>query len=118
MAPAYTLATYKVIPGKEDEFISAWNGLAKAFSSLPSPPYWGTLIRSKTDRSVFHSFGPWEKADDVRAMRASSVAAEAFDAIRRLCVEMTPGDYELVTHIAVREEPVPATSNPRRSEPD
>ena len=104
MLRAYTLATYKVIPGKEDEFIATWNDLAKAFSSLPSPPYWGTLIRSQTDRSLFHSFGPWEHADDVRAMRANPVAVAAFDAIRRLCVDMAPGDYELVTHVAVREE--------------
>jgi hypothetical protein len=37
MTKAYTLATYKVIPGKEAEFISVWNGLARTFSSLPNP---------------------------------------------------------------------------------
>jgi hypothetical protein len=40
MSKAYTLATYRVSPGKEEAFIKAWNDLAKTFSSLRSPPYW------------------------------------------------------------------------------
>jgi hypothetical protein len=105
MAKAYTLATYKVFPSKEAEFIAAWNDLAATFSSLPRPPYWGTLIRSTTDPTLFHSFGPWESASDVAAMRADAKAAAAFQTIAALCREMTPGNYEVVTHVKVREEP-------------
>ncbi len=105
MSKAYTLATYRVAAGKEEKFIKAWTALAEMFSSLPSPPYWGTLIRSAADPRLFHSFGPWESAETVAAMRASPEAAAAFGAIRKLCEDMTPGDYELVVHVAVRDEP-------------
>jgi quinol monooxygenase YgiN len=104
MTKAYTLATYRVIPGKEDAFIKAWRDLANTFSALTSPPYWGSLIRSQTERNVFHSFGPWKNASDVAAMRNNSEAAAAFQAIRALCQDMTPGDYELVVHVKVRDE--------------
>ena len=105
MTKAYTLATYRVLPGQEEAFITAWNDLAATLSSLPNPPYWGTLIRSTTDRTLFHSFGPWADAHDVAAMRNNSGAGAAFQAVHELCLEMTPGDYEIVTHVKVREEP-------------
>ncbi len=98
---AFTLAMYRVKPGQEDAFISAWNGLADTFSSLPTPPLWGTLIRHRTDRTLFYSFGPWRSAEHVRAMRESREAGEAFGRLHELCVELTPGDYEVVTHVDV-----------------
>lgn len=105
MAKAYTFATYRVLPGKEAEFIAAWNRLAATLSGLQDPPYWGTLLRSTTDPTLFHSFGPWESASAVMAMRKDPIAQAAFDGIAALCSEMTPGNYELVAHIEVWDEP-------------
>jgi hypothetical protein len=105
MTKAYTLATYKVIPGKETEFIEAWSNLAATFSALPNPPYWGTLVRSTADPTLFHSFGPWERASDVVAMRNDPDANAAFQKIAATCQNMSPGNYEIVTHVKVRDEP-------------
>ena len=101
---AYTLAMYRVKAGMEDDFVSAWNELADTFSSLPEPPLWGTLIRHREDRTLFYSFGPWRSPEHVRAMRESPAAGETFGRLRALCVEMTPGDYEVVTHVDVQSE--------------
>lgn len=98
----YTLATYRVRPGKEDEFIKRWHSLADIFQSLKNPPYWGTLIRSETTANLFHSFGPWESREHVAAMRASPEAGAAFQAIQELCEQMTPDNYRVVVHIRVR----------------
>lgn len=98
----FTLATYRVKPGKEEDFIERWQKLADTFSSLENPPFWGTLIRSKTSRNLFHSFGPWEKPEDVAAMRSNADAGAAFQAIHELCDELTPDDYEVVLHVRVR----------------
>jgi quinol monooxygenase YgiN len=103
MSQPYTLDTYRVIPGKEDEFIKAWDGLAITFSALPDPPRWGALIRSARDPTLFHSFGPWESAENIAAMRTDPKANASIKAIRNLCVEMLPGDYELIAHVRVRE---------------
>lgn len=98
----FTLATYRVKPGQADVFIERWQQLAQTFSSLESPPFWGTLIRSKTHPNVFHSFGPWEKPEDVAAMRSSEEAGAAFSAIHEVCDDLTPDDYEVVVHVRVR----------------
>ena len=79
MSLAYTLTTYRVIPGKEDEFVAAWTALTVTFSSLDNRPYRGTLIQSTRDRTLFHSFGPWESAEHVAVMRSSPQAAAAFN---------------------------------------
>jgi hypothetical protein len=115
MTRPYTLATYRVMPGREEAFIAAWADLAAVFAALPSPPYWGTLIRSASDPSLFHSFGPWERAEDVRAMRAHPQAGAAFAALGALCREMNPGDYEVVLHVAVRAEPGPGDEAAREA---
>jgi heme-degrading monooxygenase HmoA len=99
---AYTLAMYRVKAGQEDAFVSAWGGLAETFSSLPSPPLWGTLIRHLADRTLFYSFGPWRSAEHVAAMRENAAAREAFRRLQELCVELKPGDYEVVTHVDVQ----------------
>lgn len=101
---AYTLAMYRVRPGSENDFIQSWNALAETFRSLDNPPLWGTLIRHASDRRLFYSFGPWQDAGDVRMMRENPDAGRAFARIRELCEEMTPGDYEVVTHVEVRNE--------------
>lgn len=99
---AYTLAMYRVKAGQEDAFVAAWNELAETFSSLPSPPLWGTLVRHRTDRRLFYSFGPWQSAEHVAAMRESGEAGAAFVRLGELCDELTPGDYEVVRHVDVR----------------
>jgi hypothetical protein len=105
MTEAYTLATYRVRPGMEQDFIHAWEELAATFSTLENPPYWGVLIRSMNDPRLFHSFGPWEDASDVTTMRADPDAQSAFKKLAASCLEMTPGNYELIKRVRVRDEP-------------
>lgn len=100
---AYTLATYRVKPGREDDFIAVWNELAETFVNLPRPPISGTLIRSLTDRSLFYSFGPWPSREDVAAMRENPAAGAMFGKLSELCDELSPGDYEVIRHIDVSE---------------
>jgi hypothetical protein len=72
------------------------------FRRIEAPPEWGALIRSTRDPTLFHSFGPWDEAEHIAAMRTSPEASAVFTAMQALCVEILPGDYELVAHIHVR----------------
>jgi hypothetical protein len=60
MAQPYTLATYRAIPGKEQDFIRTWNDLAMTFPGLSHPPQWAILICSTRDPTLFHAFGAWD----------------------------------------------------------
>lgn len=97
----YTHAEWRVRPGREAEFISAWEALAAIFRRLPRPPLWGTLLRSSTELTLFYSFGPWRSAADVMEMRADEEVQAAFAALQALCESMRPGMYEVVRHVAV-----------------
>ena len=97
----YTHAEWRVRPGREAEFLSAWEALAAIFSHLPHPPLWGTLLRSNTEPTLFYSFGPWRSAADVMEMRADGEVQAAFAALQALCESMRPGMYEVVRHVAV-----------------
>jgi heme-degrading monooxygenase HmoA len=110
MSKHYRLATYRVIPGKEDDFIKTWNDLALTLGGLRHPPEWGALIRSTRDATLFHSFGPWDEAEHIAAMRKSPQATAAFAAMQSLCVETLPGDYELVAHVHVRDQQAEVSS--------
>lgn len=99
----FTLATYRVKSGKEDDFVKRWKRLADTFSAFENPPFWGLLIRSRTVSGLYHSFGPWEKLEHVEAMRSSPESAAAFQGIREVCDDVSPDDYEVVLHVRVRE---------------
>ncbi len=98
----YTHALWRVRPGEEKAFISAWSALSEAFSSLAAQPLWGTLLRSGTDPTVFYSFGPWRSSTDVQAMRADPAAQEALNRVRSHCTEATPELCELVKHVQLQ----------------
>lgn len=95
----YTHAQWRVKPGREAEFIKAWQELANVFQNLPARPLRGTLIQSLVDVSLFYSFGPWKSLSDIVAMRHDPRAQEAFQKIMELCVEATPSTYRMIANI-------------------
>ena len=97
----YTLAKWQVRPGREEDFIRAWDQLAEVFVALPEAPLWGTLIRSESDPALFYSFGPWHEPEDITAMRADPLAQAAMERVRELCVEAIPGSFRAVRHVEV-----------------
>jgi hypothetical protein len=99
----YTHAEWRVIPGRESEFVRAWRQLARAFASLAARPLWGTLLQSTENPSLFYSFGPWASEADVLAMRADPEALEAIGRVTALCEQARPGAYRLVAHVTLRD---------------
>lgn len=95
----YTHAMWRVEEGKQEAFVAAWTALGDTFAALPDPPLWGTLIRSTADPTLFYSFGPWSTREHVEAMRSNEGAIAGLERLRSLCVEASPGAYELVRHV-------------------
>jgi hypothetical protein len=92
----YTLAEWRVRPGMETEFVTAWQDLGSVFARLPDPPGTGTLLRSVADPTLFYSFGPWSRLEAVEAMRADPDAQAAIRRLAELCTDATPGTFRLV----------------------
>lgn len=107
MAPRYyTLGVWRVEEGKESEFIAAWKAVGEAFYELPHPPGPGTLLRSESDPSLFYSFGPWDRLEDIEAMRDDPRARAAIARLVELCTEASPGTFRVVAeaHGAAAQE--------------
>ena len=93
----YTLAKWVVRPGREDDFAAAWRALGAQFRKLPSPPIGdGKLLQSLTNPAVHYSFGPWESAKAIAAMREDPSAQAAIQKVVALCEDAQPGSYRLV----------------------
>ena len=92
----YTLGVWRVIAGKESEFVEAWKELGDRFGILPHPPGPGTLIQSVEDPQQLYSFGPWRSLDDIQEMRGNSDAAEGVARLADLCEVAKPGTFRVV----------------------
>jgi hypothetical protein len=95
----YTLASWKVKPGMNKQFIEKWNQLSIVFSNLEHPPISGTLIQSISDENLYYSFGPWRQKEHIEAMRNDPDSQKAFAELINLCEEATPGTWKLVSEV-------------------
>lgn len=95
----YTLGVWKAKPGQEASFIAAWKELGAFFLGLPNPPGPGTLVQSLDDPTLFYSFGPWNRLEDIQAMRADPRTRDAIGKLASLCEQATPGSFRLVATV-------------------
>lgn len=94
--PYYTLGVWRVKEGREADFVAAWEAVGEAFYQLPRQPGPGKLLRSESDPSLFYSFGPWDRLEDIQAMRDDPRARAAIARLVDLCEEASPGTFRVV----------------------
>jgi heme-degrading monooxygenase HmoA len=76
MGSVYTLAQWRAKPGHEEQFVTAWRGLADRTRAL-FPDATAVLLRDREDPSLFVSFGPWESVEVVAEWRNSPAFVES-----------------------------------------
>ena len=67
----WTHGTWTVKPGREDDFVAAWQAMARDVAAHIGGVHPPTLLRDHDRTNVFVSFGPWDSADAVTRFRAS-----------------------------------------------
>ena len=95
-AVLYTVGIWTVKPGREDEFVAAWNEIA-ARTLEEFPDARGTLLRHRDQPGRFVSFGPWQSLDQIAAWRASPAFQQGLRDMGDLLDAFEPGTFELVT---------------------
>jgi heme-degrading monooxygenase HmoA len=67
----WTHGVWSVKPGRADDFVAAWQAMARdavaEFRPIGSPH----LLRDRERPNVFRSFGPWSDPESVQRFRAS-----------------------------------------------
>jgi heme-degrading monooxygenase HmoA len=86
----YTLATWKVKPGKEAKFIEAWQAFADWTTHTQAGAGEGVLLKNEDSPTQFVSFGPWESAENIVRWRAQPEFQDFLSRVRDLCEEMQP----------------------------
>ena len=95
----YTLASWHVRKGNEDEFVRRWKeDLATAFMHA-SPNATGTLIQSLEDPLLFYSFGPWASLELMQQARTDPAVGRAIKTLVERCDEAEPSAFRVVLTI-------------------
>jgi heme-degrading monooxygenase HmoA len=95
----YTLGVWRVKPGREADFVNAWDEFARwtVESGYEST---GTLLRDRSEPGRFVSFGPWPSAEAAEEWRDSSGFAERVGALRDTLDSFEPGTYDVVLRVS------------------
>lgn len=96
----YTVGIWTARPGKEAEFMAAWEEFARWTAVSQPGAAQAYMLRDLAHPQRFLSFGPWESAERIDAWRATP-EFKAFAAhARELCDDFQPGTYKLVVQVS------------------
>ncbi|RJP72920.1 MAG: hypothetical protein C4524_15395 [Candidatus Zixiibacteriota bacterium] len=100
----YTMASWRVKLGRENEFHQAWKDLRTALHGNPHAPYLGKLLQNTDDPQQFHSFAAWDRLEDIQTARNVPVFQQALQSVRDLCDESHLFTYRVIEEF-LEDEP-------------
>ncbi|EMY35710.1 antibiotic biosynthesis monooxygenase [Arthrobacter crystallopoietes BAB-32] len=95
----YTLGIWLVKPGREHDFVRAWEDLARRTKEA-FPGGHALLMRDRDVPNRFISTGPWESVEQIEQWRGSSLFSEGLAGIRDTLEHFEPHTLE---QVAVQE---------------
>jgi quinol monooxygenase YgiN len=98
----YTMATWTVKPGNEQQFIMEWRSFADWTVANQRGALKGYLLQDPQLPYQFVSFGPWESVDALRSWRESKEYAAFLSKAKTLCSDFAP---QILTQVAATERP-------------
>ncbi len=84
MASLYTHGIWRVRPGKEDEFVAAWQDLAEWALAEIEGAQGARLLQNRDEPTHFYTFGPWDDPDAIQRFREHPGFNERMGRIREL----------------------------------
>ena len=95
MSNIYTHTTWRVKPGKENEFARRWSEWIE-WSRQQGLQAHAMLLRDAESPETFISFGPWRGVDAVRDWRAAAGYHERLARMQELLEGFEPRTLEVV----------------------
>lgn len=95
----FSLGIWTVKPGKEQEFIRAWDDFARWTSENMAGAGSAVLVKDLTDPQKFFSFGPWRDLKDTESWRRTPEFMKSFSIFRELCSDIRPHTLECVVSV-------------------
>ncbi|OGO48994.1 MAG: hypothetical protein A2Z30_02505 [Chloroflexi bacterium RBG_16_64_43] len=92
----FTSGQWLVKPGKEAEFISAWDAFAQWTGQNQPGVGSGHLLQDTTNPRSFVSFGPWDSKEAIERWRENPEFRTFLSSARGLCDDIQPRTLTLV----------------------
>ena len=99
-AQLYTSGSWTVKPGKETEFIQAWQEFATWTGQHQAGAGWARLIQDVENPQRLISFGDWENSGSIQTWRGTPEFAAFLATARTFCDDIQPGTFRLVAEAA------------------
>lgn len=106
MGALYTLGEWTAKEGREEEFVAAWQELARWTEASVDGATWAKLLRDREEPRRFISFSPWGDEDAVDAWRERPGFQSRVETIRALVSSFVPHTMDAVGEVG------PATPDP------
>jgi heme-degrading monooxygenase HmoA len=94
----YTLGIWTVKPGREEDFVRAWQELADR-TKADFPDETATLLRDRDRPRQFVSFGPWASIEEIEQWRDSGTFKQGVAKLRELLEEFAPRTMDLAAQV-------------------
>jgi heme-degrading monooxygenase HmoA len=97
----YTTGSWRPFPGKEDDFVEAWEefaGWGSAFEGAGT----ATLARDLRDEGVFTSFMDWDSVEAIRAWKTHPEFKERMGQVQQYIDTFAPTELKVVARPAKR----------------
>jgi antibiotic biosynthesis monooxygenase (ABM) superfamily enzyme len=98
MHEVWTHGTWTVTPGREADFVRAWEDLGE-WTVTAFPGAHGTLLRDSQRPNVFISFGPWPDSETATRWRSSEEFRGHLDRIMETLQRFEP---LLLVHVTTK----------------
>jgi quinol monooxygenase YgiN len=96
MGQLFSSGQWLVKPGKEAEFISAWDTFAQWTVRNQPGAGSGHLVQDTANSRSFLSFGPWDSQDAIQQWRQKPEFQAFLGRARELCDDIQPRTLTLV----------------------
>lgn len=99
MGQLYTSGDWVTKPGREDDFVAAWEEFALWTTENVSGAVWAVLTKHDAEPNRFRSFGSWENQEAIEAWRASPDFQQAIGKMKELLESFEAHTLEAVVEI-------------------
>jgi len=100
MPQPYTFGVWIVRPGREDDFVAGWRGLAEWTAANAPGAGVSRLLQDENQPSRFISLGSWDDKDAIAAWRSRLGFQERVAKLREMLETYTPAHLELRAEVA------------------
>lgn len=99
MGQHYSSGVWIAKPGREAEFVAAWQEFATWSLQTFEGGSWAKLLRDRAQANRFVSIGPWDSLEVIEAWRSHPGFAERVGRIRPMLESLEPSTLEAIVEI-------------------